>query len=75
MSRRALIIWISLFVMAAAGLGFYLHAQIEKGLEKKTDTQTGVAHIGGHFSLRDLQGNLVTPEKFRGRYMLVLFWL
>ena len=73
MSKKALVIWISLFFGAAAAVGIYLHTQIQKGLEKKSHPETGSAHIGGYFSLRDLRGNLVTPEKFRGRYMLIYF--
>jgi len=70
MSKKSLIVWIMLFIGAALWLGFYISHKMEVSL--KTE-ETGNALIGGHFSLRDVNGNTVASERFLGRYMLVYF--
>lgn len=39
----------------------------------RSDKSGGTALIGGDFTLADKQGNVVKPQDFKGKYMLVYF--
>ncbi len=48
------------------------NAKVSDG-SKTTTTQTSNVSIGGPFSLTDHDGNAVTQQNFRGKFMLVMF--
>lgn len=69
MPRRPLLIFAALVLLAAATLGGYawLHRQ------QSTQHGTGIALVGGPFTLTDQNGKRVTEKDFLGKYMLVFF--
>ena len=64
--KNALIIFA--LIALALGVGVFLSKEPEPG-----NTSSGVASIGGSFSLTDQSGNRVTEESFKGKYSLVFF--
>lgn len=72
-SKRALLLWIFLFIVCACWLGFYLSEKVSHTAADREGVATGNALIGGDFSLKDTNGYRVTPRQFSGRYMLVYF--
>lgn len=69
MPRRPILILAALILLIAAGIGSY--AYMNRGLHGPQGS--GVALVGGPFSLVDQDGRRVTEKDFRGRYMLVFF--
>jgi cytochrome oxidase Cu insertion factor (SCO1/SenC/PrrC family) len=69
MPSRAILIFAAAVLLIAAGLGGYAwmnrHMQGTGG--------TGVALVGGPFTLTDQDGRKVSEKDFLGRYMLVFF--
>lgn len=71
-----------LFVLTGAGLLLYFRVEKER-LERKRVTEmskgVGKPKVGGPFTLRDLDGNVVTEEALKGKYSFVclpfLFYL
>ena len=55
-------------IAIAAGLWTYL-----KTPSQQAGSTSGVASVGGPFTLVDQRGNVVTDQSFRGRWMLVFF--
>lgn len=69
MPRRAVLVFAAAVLLVAAALGGYAwmnrHAVAPQG--------SGVALVGGPFTLTDQEGRRVTEKDFLGRYMLVFF--
>lgn len=63
-----------LFVLTGAGLLLYFRVEKER-LERKRVTEmskgVGKPRVGGPFTLRDLDGNVVTEEALKGKYSFV----
>jgi protein SCO1/2 len=69
MPRRAVLIFAAAILLLAAGLGGYAW-MIRQAAQPQG---SGVALVGGPFSLTDQDGRRVTEKDFLGRYMLVFF--
>ena len=69
MPRRPILILAALILLIAAGIGSYAYMSHE--LHRPEGS--GVALVGGPFSLLDQDGRRVTEKDFRGKYMLVFF--
>jgi cytochrome oxidase Cu insertion factor (SCO1/SenC/PrrC family) len=69
MPRRAVLIFASAVLLIAAGLGGF--AFMSRHLAESGGT--GVALVGGPFSLTDQNGRRVSEKDFLGRHMLVFF--
>jgi protein SCO1/2 len=69
MPRRAVLIFAAAILLLAAGLGGYAWT-IRQAAQPQG---SGVALVGGPFSLTDQDGRRVTEKDFLGRYMLVFF--
>lgn len=69
MPRRAILILAAAVLLVAAGLGgFYLTNR-----QMAEQQGTGVALVGGPFTLTDQDGRRVSEKDFLGKYMLVFF--
>ncbi len=69
MPRRAVLMFAALVLLIAAGLGgFYLMNR-----QMAQPQGTGVALVGGPFTLTDQDGRRVSEKDFLGKYMLVFF--
>ncbi len=75
MSRRNLIIFICFAIMAFGTVVAASVVWMRGGPfgPAGTVTTTGTALVGGPFTLTAHTGERVTPESFRGRYMLIYF--
>jgi cytochrome oxidase Cu insertion factor (SCO1/SenC/PrrC family) len=69
MPRRSIRILAAIILLIAAGIGSY--AFMSRELHRPLGT--GVALVGGPFSLVDQDGRRVTEKDFLGKYMLVFF--
>ena len=69
MPRRPILIFAALVLLVAAGLGGY--ATLNRGAQAPLGS--GVALVGGPFTLTDQDGRRVTEKDFLGKYMLVFF--
>ena len=69
MPRRPVLIFAALVLLVAAGLGAY--ATLNRGAPGPLGS--GVALVGGPFTLTDQDGRRVTEKDFLGKYMLVFF--
>ena len=69
MPRRPILIFAALVLLLAAGIGSY--AWMSRTLHGAPGS--GVALVGGPFSLVDQDGKRVTEKDFLGKYMLVFF--
>jgi protein SCO1/2 len=69
MPRRPVLIFAALVLLIAAGLGAY--ATMSGGFHRPQGS--GIALVGGPFSLLDQDGRRVTEKDFLGKYMLVFF--
>jgi protein SCO1/2 len=69
MPRRAVLIFATVMLLLAAGLGGY--AWMSRPMSGGGGT--GVALVGGPFSLTDQDGRKVSEKDFLGRHMLVFF--
>jgi cytochrome oxidase Cu insertion factor (SCO1/SenC/PrrC family) len=69
MPRRAVLIFAAAVLLIAAGLGGF--AYMSRQLAESGGT--GVALVGGPFSLTDQNGRRVSEKDFLGRHMLVFF--
>jgi protein SCO1/2 len=69
MPRRAIVIFAALVLLLAAGAGGFL--LMNRQLSQ--NGATGVALVGGPFSLVNQDGKRVTEKDFLGKYMLVFF--
>ena len=69
MPRRAVLIFAAAVLLIAAGLGGF--AFMSRQLAESGGT--GVALVGGPFSLTDQDGRRVSEKDFLGRHMLVFF--
>ena len=69
MPRRPVLMLAALVLLVAAGLGSYV--LLSGGLHRPLSS--GVALVGGPFSLVDQDGKRVTEKDFLGKYMLVFF--
>lgn len=69
MPRRPLILFAALVLLLAAGIAGY--AWMNRQSEQQHGT--GVALVGGPFTLTDQNGRTVTERDFLGKYMLVFF--
>lgn len=67
MPRRAVSIFAALVLLTAAGIGGY--ALMNRG----QPSGTGIALVGGPFTLTDQNGRRVTEKDFLGKYMLAFF--
>lgn len=67
MPRRAIVVFATLVLLAAAAIGGYAW------LNRHQQNGTGVAMVGGPFNLIDQNGRHVTEKDFLGKYMLVFF--
>eukprot|EP00797_Seminavis_robusta_P012195 Sro1943_g306850.1 SCO1 homolog, mitochondrial (255) ;mRNA; r:12171-13351 len=69
--------WMSLFLVgiAAASVTAYYKLERERRLEQamRKVVSTGKPAIGGPWTLIDLDGNLVTSEQFKGKWLLLYF--
>jgi protein SCO1/2 len=69
MPRRAILVFAAVVLLVAAGLGGYaLMSRYMAG-----PGGTGVALVGGPFSLTDQDGRKVSEKDFLGRHMLIFF--
>lgn len=69
MPRRPIMIFAAVVLLIAAGLGGYAWMKRYSG-----DAQgSGVALVGGPFTLTDHNGREVTEKTFLGKYMLIFF--
>ena len=68
MPRRAILLISAALLILAVAIGSY-----SLFLRKPDGSGTGVALVGGPFSLVDHTGKRVSEQDFRGRYMLVFF--
>jgi protein SCO1/2 len=69
MPRRAVLVFAAAVLLIAAGLGGY--AWMSRHLAQPGGT--GVALVGGPFSLTDQDGRRVSEKDFLGKHMLVFF--
>lgn len=69
MPRRALLLFAALVLALAAGIGSY--AWMSQRLERQQGS--GVALVGGPFTMTDQNGRRVTEKDFLGKHMLVFF--
>ena len=69
MPRRPLLVFAALILLTAAALGGYAWLHRQPSLQHGT----GVALVGGPFTLTDQNGKRVTEKDFLGKYMLVFF--
>jgi cytochrome oxidase Cu insertion factor (SCO1/SenC/PrrC family) len=69
MPRRAILAFAAIVLLIAAGLGGFALM----GRQLTGPGATGVALVGGPFTLLDQDGRRVTEKDFRGRHMLVFF--
>lgn len=69
MPRRAVLVFAAAVLLIAAGLGGY--AWMNRHLAQPGGT--GVALVGGPFSLTDQDGRRVSEKDFLGKHMLVFF--
>jgi protein SCO1/2 len=69
MPRRPVLIFAAIILLIAAGFGSY--AYMNRALHQQQGS--GVALVGGPFSLVDQDGRRVTEKNFLGKYMLVFF--
>lgn len=69
MPRRAVILFAVLLLTLAAGLGGY--AWMSQRLDRQQGS--GVALVGGPFTMTDQNGRRVTEKDFLGKHMLVFF--
>jgi cytochrome oxidase Cu insertion factor (SCO1/SenC/PrrC family) len=69
-NKQALIPYL-LLILALAGGVLWHESRLVPGLGRTVTT--GVADVGGPFSLIDHNGKAVTERDFRGRYMLIYF--
>ena len=69
MPRRPILILAAIVLLIAAGLGGYALL----GSADHRPLSSGVALVGGPFSLVDQDGRRVTEKDFLGKYMLVFF--
>ncbi len=69
MPRRPVLILAVIILLIAAGIGSY--AYMNRALHQQQGS--GVALVGGPFSLVNQDGRRVTEKDFLGRYMLVFF--
>lgn len=69
MPRRPVLLFAALVLLIAAGLGRY--AYMSQALHRPAGS--GVALVGGPFTLVDQDGRHVTEKDFLGKYMLVFF--
>ena len=69
MPRRPVLIFAAIILLIAAGFGSY--AYMNRALHQQQGS--GVALVGGPFSLVDQDGRRVTEKDFLGKYMLVFF--
>jgi protein SCO1/2 len=70
MPRRAILIFATAILLMAAGLGGY--AWMSRQMAQQPGG-TGVALVGGPFSLTDQDGRKVSEKDFLGKHMLVFF--
>lgn len=69
MPRRPILIFAALVLLIAAGVGSYAWLNQHTG----EGQDSGVALVGGPFTLTDHNGREVTEKTFLGKYMLVFF--
>jgi protein SCO1/2 len=69
MPRGPVLIFAAIILLIAAGFGSY--AYMNRALHQQQGS--GVALVGGPFSLVDQDGRRVTEKDFLGKYMLVFF--
>lgn len=69
MPRRPVLILAIILLLIAAGIGSY--AYMSRAVHQQQGS--GVALVGGPFSLVDQDGRRVTEKDFLGKYMLVFF--
>ena len=69
MPRRPVLIFAAIILLIAAGFGSYTY--MNRALHQQQGS--GVALVGGPFSLVDQDGRRVTEKDFLGKYMLVFF--
>ncbi len=69
MPRRPILILAAIVLLIAAGLGGYAFL----GSADHRPSGSGVALVGGPFSMVDQDGKRVTEKDFLGKYMLVFF--
>jgi len=69
--RRTLIVLAALAAVAVAGLAAWELTPSPR--QADSGGATGTAEIGGPFTLVNTEGETVTADDFRGRYMLVYF--
>ena len=69
MPRRPVLIFAAIILLIAAGFGSYTY--MNRTLHQQQGS--GVALVGGPFSLVDQDGRRVTEKDFLGKYMLVFF--
>lgn len=69
MPRRPILILAAFVLLIAAGIGSYAYMSHDPHRPQGS----GVALVGGPFSLLDQDGRRVTEKDFRGKYMLVFF--
>lgn len=69
MPRRPILVLAALILLIAAGIGTY--AWMSRALHGPQGS--GIALVGGPFSLVDQDGRKVTEKDFLGKYMLVFF--
>lgn len=69
MPRRSILILAATILLIAAGLGGY--ALMSRHIDQQQGS--GIALVGGPFSLTDQNGRRVTEKDFLGKYMLVFF--
>lgn len=69
MPRRSILVLAAILLLLAAGVGGY--ALVSTQLHRQQGS--GVALVGGPFSLTNQNGQRVTEKDFLGKYMLVFF--
>ena len=69
MPRRAVLLFAALVLALAAGVGGY--ALMSQRLERQAES--GVALVGGPFTMTDQNGQRVSEKDFLGKHMLVFF--
>lgn len=71
MPRRSVVYLAVLVIALAAALGGY--ALLSRKKTNNDEAGSGIALVGGPFSLTDQNGKRVTEKDFLGKYMLVFF--